>query len=60
MTAVLHFYSQFWQERPLPYCFGLCEPRATKAGKVDLAYCRLVCSSVDEKKNRRSKDMKMT
>ena len=44
----------------LPYCFGLCKPRATKAGKVDLAYCCRVCSSVDEKKNQRSKDMKMT
>ena len=54
MAAVLHFYSQFWQERPSPYCFGLCEPRGTKTGKVVV-----VCSSVDEKKNRRSKVLKM-
>ena len=24
------------KERPSPFCFGLCEPRATKTGKVDL------------------------
>ena len=69
MAAVLHFYSQFSQERPLkwtpppspssPCCFGLGEPRA-KRRREKLTHCCLVCSSVDEKKNRRSKDLKMT